>query len=433
MISQKRALKITAIFIMKILFLYLIAAPFFLNIAEKPLNLDENSYLRSTRYFKLFFIDRDLNHPLWAHFRSYDQPPIAKYIYGFSVLVMGYAEAYPVLANLKEWVIEKDYAWNKKNGRVASGEIGYMLRYIGAVCGFAMCLLLYWIGRTVFNRRVGVLAAFLVAYNPIMVKYTKEVTSNPILNLFLLVGVVLLIKYEQAFRAQKKKQIFGYAGCLGFLVAIATATKFNGGLIFIWFVLFSIALLIELCVFRRLKKPVEWRASVRLLAGSFFIVVTIGIVCFYLPNPRLYNDPVGKTIHMLAHRFRKAAQQQQLPEQSAIVSWRKKTVFSYNRCLANDFFLRDNRPPKVPIKASLFFLGFGFLLYKEVLHIKKKQKCSARIIILIWVSATIVGTMAWLPLDWFFYYMPMIPCILIIVAYMCDVLYCCIKKEYKKA
>lgn len=427
--------KKTIIICAKIIFICVIAYPFFTNISENTLNGDENSYLRSTRYFKLFFLERNFGHSLWQNIRAYDQPPIAKYIFGAGLLVMGEAHMYPLLAQLKDWNYEEDYDWNVKHGRVAPHYVGYLVRYVGALFGFATCLLLYWIGACAFNREVGVIAALLLAYNPLMLLCSKRITANPIINFFLLVGLVAIFLYEKNYRQQKKNRMIVCAGAIGLFVALATATKLNGGIILICFTCFTVYAIVENVLLRigsTEDKLEHIKRNNARLVKNFILVIVVGATFFVLPNPYLYNNPLEKTFHMVDYRMRRAQKQQQLPSSAhqAITTWDNKIRLGYKRCLLNDFIgLKDVKD--VPVTAVLFFLGICMLLYSEVRYIKECHQSSPRVIIVIWTFCTIVGTLAWLPLDWHFYYLPMIPCVLLMVAHSMDCLCCFIIKKTK--
>jgi len=417
-------LKKSIVIIAKVLFLCILAIPFFTNIAEQTLNGDENAYLRGSRYFKLFFLDRDYAHPLWQNVRAYDQPPIGKYIYGLGILLTGNKDSYSILARLKDWNYEEDYEWNAAHGRVAPLSVGYQIRYIAALFGYATCLLLYWIVSYVFNKRTGVISALLLAYNPLMLMCSKRIMTNSLINCFLLAGVVVLLLYERALREHKKKHILGLACVMGAIIAIATGTKLNGGLVLIYFVIFCIMVVIE-CVVSLITRThftvTKAKQRVITMCTSLLLMLFVGGALFILPNPYLYDDPVGGTVHMIDYRMHKAEKLQTYPEHTAIETCSEKVGFAADRCLVNEFtLLRDYT--HFPFEAILFFIGIALFLYTTIKDFKKNRMVSPRSIIIIWIIATIVGTLAWLPLDWHFYYLPIIPCVVCMIAYAIDLI-----------
>ena len=48
---------------------------------------DENDWLRSSKYFKLLFIDKDIHNEQWKEYLGYIHPPVGKYIMGLALFI----------------------------------------------------------------------------------------------------------------------------------------------------------------------------------------------------------------------------------------------------------------------------------------------------------------------------------------------------------
>ena len=116
---------------------------------------DESYWLISSKYFKLFFIDKDLHDKQWGKMFT---PPVGSYIIGLALSIAGYGDKIEELGKMKRWDSLRDYKWNLDHGRDASPKILYVARLAIALFGSLTCLLIYWIGRKIFDVKVGIIA-----------------------------------------------------------------------------------------------------------------------------------------------------------------------------------------------------------------------------------------------------------------------------------
>ncbi len=92
--------------------------PFLKEIRSKPFFGDEYSWLKSSIYFKLFFIDKDISNRRWRSWHAYDQPPFGKYIIGLMLYVAGSMSTNTGIA--PHWVITSAVAIKVKDGVITS-------------------------------------------------------------------------------------------------------------------------------------------------------------------------------------------------------------------------------------------------------------------------------------------------------------------------
>lgn len=92
-----------------------------------------------------------------------------------------------------------------------------------------------------------------------------------------------------------------------------------------------------------------------------------------------------------------------------------RTLFPGNYVILGNFF-------KIPIDFALFLLGLMMLLYTEAKYLLMNLRLSLKSIIIIWTFITFVGIIAWIPLDWPRYYLPVTLCIVIVIGFCLDTL-----------
>jgi len=67
--------------------------------------------------------------------------------------------------------------------------------------------------------------------------------------------------------------------------------------------------------------------------------------------------------------------------------------------------------------AAFFLLGFVALAAEEVSRLADGKTPTPRLAVMTWLIATIVGVWLWIPLEWDRYYLPLIPCVCLLVAH----------------
>jgi mannosyltransferase len=127
--------------------------------------------------------------------------------FGDMVHAIPHSEATPYLYYVLAW------PWARLFG---SGEVG--LRSLSALAGTATVIAAYGAGASLVSRRVGLIAAALVAVNPFLIWYSQEARSYALVTLFVSVG---LWNFGRAL-AGKPRAVAGWA----LLSALALATHY---------------------------------------------------------------------------------------------------------------------------------------------------------------------------------------------------------------
>jgi hypothetical protein len=413
--------EIAIVLILSIIILF----PFLYNLESRSFHGDENLWLRATTYFKLFFINKDIHNKHWRAWPAIDQPPIGKYVIGFSLLLAGYRSRLDEVALMEKWAFSKDYNWNVLHGRMPPKEILLVGRYTMAIIGSLACLLLYCLGRMTFNIGVGAIAAILLAFNPLMLRFSQRVMTDAPLIFFLIANTLLIMFFYNFILKHKSRKSLLISGLIGLTIALATGTKLNGGITGIVFLAFCFYLIIikvwqyksstdiPLSVLAILNKDYQ----VKIILISLLISISTSIFVFVALNPFLYHKPIKGSLDMIKSRAESVKVQQKEAPRSAITSIGQKFYFVIRRTLLPGTYGTLNAILKIPIDFILFLVGLFILIYKEGRNLLNYRRPSNGSILIFWTIITFILIMAWIPLDWNRYYLPIVPCITMVTGY----------------
>ena len=137
-------------------------------------------------------------------------------------------------------------------------------RLIIACFGAATIPLVYMIGRRLFNRWTGVLAAALVALSPVHVYYSKLIRPDVQMSFLTLAAFWFCLKILE------RPTLLSYV-MAGFLIGLGTATKYPAIVVALVIVLAHI-----------LSKPQQWSDHAKLLASGLASVVGLFVGSPYL-------------------------------------------------------------------------------------------------------------------------------------------------------
>lgn len=133
-------------------------------------------------------------------------------------------------------------AWILSIGILVSKLFGWTelfgARFINVIFGTANLVLTYLIGKKLFNKDVGVIAAALLAITPIVIAMDATAYLDTILTFFILFGIYVMLLFTE--QGQRKYLLFS-----GILFGLAILTKFYAAAIFallvIWLIYFIFA------------------------------------------------------------------------------------------------------------------------------------------------------------------------------------------------
>jgi mannosyltransferase len=131
--------------------------------------------------------------------------------FGHAMDAVGFSESAPPLYYALAWI------WTQVFG---TGEIG--LRSLSAAAGVATIPVAYFIGRELRGARTGLLAAALVAVNPMLLWYSQEARAYALLGLFCALSLLFCVReLENDGRDEKRDSVLW-----GVFSALALATHY---------------------------------------------------------------------------------------------------------------------------------------------------------------------------------------------------------------
>ncbi|MFL5898567.1 MAG: glycosyltransferase family 39 protein [Solirubrobacterales bacterium] len=131
--------------------------------------------------------------------------------FGHAMDAVGFSESAPPLYYALAWV------WTQATGTGVWG-----LRSLSALAGVLTIPVAYLVGRELRGRRVGVLAAALVAVNPMLLWYSQEARAYALLALFCAVSLYYCVRALQEERPHARRNLVLW----GVFSALALATHY---------------------------------------------------------------------------------------------------------------------------------------------------------------------------------------------------------------
>ena len=143
-------------------------------------------------------------------------------------------------------------------GWVHFGVAAWWVRLLSAAMGVAVIPVVYWIGREIFSRRAGMLAAFLLAINLFHIRYSQEARS------YSLLVFLVALSFWSFFRCLKQANLW-WTICYVLSSALALYAHFFAALALV-------AQLVSLVVI-----PKAWRPSGSRQFARISVVIVLGL------------------------------------------------------------------------------------------------------------------------------------------------------------
>jgi len=221
--------------VLLIIALFLVALSFRLwDLNATGVTWDERVYFRAGSHYVRALLNLNFDPKIWAE--NAEVPPVAKYIYGAANLLF------------------------------AKGEDYTASRILSAIMAALTCIIVYLVGKEFFKKRVGILAALILAFLPPFVAHGKIAAIESPLALFFTLTVYFFL---QGIKTGNQRKYFLSAIVCG----VALATKFTSLLLFILvFLIFLLAKKRELLRKKEIAVPL---AVIFFPALSFLTLVAL--------------------------------------------------------------------------------------------------------------------------------------------------------------
>lgn len=278
----------------------LAAAAFGFRLSEEPEFPDEWAYV-SQAYFAALLAEPD--NPLWLEYPAYDLPPLPKYAIGLALGVQGYKP--PSAHSARQWYT-RDITL-----RFGDRVMLTAARWPSVLFGVVGCLSLYALGSLALDRRVGFLAAALLALDPLYRMHARRAMSDVPAEALVLACLAVALWGWRALLSGRGR---GGAGLLAYLVAgvlggLAVLSKLTGGL--------SLMVLAAWVALAIALPGVSWARKAR-ITGATAMAGALAFATFLALNPFLWSNPapplptsiqtiadrglLGRTAQVIEHR-----------------------------------------------------------------------------------------------------------------------------------
>lgn len=316
---------------------------------------------------------------------GYMNPCLPKLVWGGTLVAAGHSQASPRAFQ----VFHRDdpAAGQRAQAALLPAE-PLARRVVLALCALS-AVLLFFCARELVPGRAGLLAgtlAFAVWFATPLVQATSNyLRTDHFMLPFCLAGLLVALRRPRATLAS--------GALLGLACGLAVSSKFNGGLLCA-----ATAAWMALAVRR---DPAQWKRA----ALALGLAALLTLACFYALNPRLWGEPLVGVQDMLGR---------------------------WDKLLA---YFQDELAPRtgvavarsLPERATLFFrtlAGGGFVLGYAGLALaaaglallawRAAKGCSHAQATLAFAVIFVLGTIAWLPLDWERFYLTATPALVLL-------------------
>jgi 4-amino-4-deoxy-L-arabinose transferase-like glycosyltransferase len=185
--------------------------------------MDEAAFL-SQAYFGDLFLAGDRDNPLWLEYPAYDLPPLPKYLINVSLRL----HRQPRPGRL--WAMR----WYENPGEARHVTLAnlHAARIPSVLMGALGCVAVFAVGVQCGDRRIGALAAFFMAINPLYCLHARRAMADvPTEALVLATAAIGLAVWMSDRRVRMNRLRFaGGAVAVGTLAGLAVLAKLNGGL-----------------------------------------------------------------------------------------------------------------------------------------------------------------------------------------------------------
>lgn len=374
------------------LFLFiLIFFQLFPKIENHPFHEDEETYLRQTKFFGLFFIKKDFKSPDWQEFLSLEQPPLAKYLFGFVNYLAFGKNYYP------ESSVFQEAGWHNYTHQVlpSSFKINVWLktpRLASSFLSFCTCLILFFTIKTIAGFSAGFIATILLVKNQLFYLASRWAIPDASLLFFLILAFSLTLQFQEKLAKKNFKACLIYAALIGMASGLAAGFKENGSMAILFFLLYLFFCFLKL----KIAKAVLFLSALLSISFSLFFFIFL--------NPPSYKQPLFYLRQMVKLQKQIAVSQQKQYPESALLnpSQRLKAVFSQILSPKAPF---ANFSLFSPLHLDLLFFLTGFI---NLVRLKSNKNTLLRL----WFFQgffVFCCLIFYLPLSWDRYFLPLLP------------------------
>lgn len=254
---------------------------------DQAFTVDESRWIATSRYFWITFIDRDPFGPAWQpNYLVYTHPPVARYLIGFGLWLQGW---HPDQLNGRYDSLQSR-AYNQRAGNIPDLDLLWAARRVTLVFAVASVVLLYVVGRILGGPLAGLSAAAFALVNPLLTTVWTRALAESIVAAFGLLALALALHALPRVGTAGTRAWLPLA--LGAALALAAATKLNGGLGALGLAAFGIVQQAQ--ALARTHRTIGLRSWVDVGLSAAIVFVAV--------NPLLYVSPAERIVGLIQHR-----------------------------------------------------------------------------------------------------------------------------------
>lgn len=405
---------------------------------------DESFWIRSAYFFKLFFVDRDFYNTAWKSWSGYNHPQIGKYLIGMGFFLTGQKDKIGQLPLEPWWDFEKKYDWNLTHLKMPSCKELYISKMIMVLFASLTCTLVFYISTKICGIMSGILSVIFLIFNYYITFVATRVILDSPLNFFITLNILLLILFHEAFSKNNIMLAIFLAILIGFNASLAAGIKLGGVLTLLICIAYFLLILnsyffnFKLLLRNKLLNLQVLKIRLSLLFISVVLIGVISTTIFYLSNPSLYRQPI-KNVNIIADHsiniklpfsyyeklnlFSRENPESNISRDYQSIffdSFKGVNLYLLKRTFTFPTFINIGyyQSGKFSLLIFiLFLLGLFGIIKKEVILFKKNYAFSDAIVVVIWFFITYAIIAAYIRVDWYRYYIPLIISTAIFIGY----------------
>ncbi|HCM38294.1 MAG: Glycosyl transferase family 39 [Candidatus Gottesmanbacteria bacterium GW2011_GWB1_43_11] len=276
--------------------------------------------------------------------------------------------------------------------------------------GISSLILIYFIGRRLFNSTIGFFTALLTLFNPLFQQSTNRAMPDSLLLLLMLFCVLLMT--QQLSREQNIFTTFQplTAGLWGVLFGMAISTKTYGILTFFLFLVLSVLFNLKLL----LKPKWKYKAIYTRIVGNFLATTGVMVGIVYALNPVFWASFSAFT-HWFSdwQLFQVGLQKYSISinQNIALLTPVERFIDIWNAFILPGQW---NTILLLPLISAIVFLIGLFCLCLFMAQEKRSKQSTS--FLLVWFGVLFSSFLLYIPFKFERYYLPLVPVITMITA-----------------
>lgn len=400
-----------------------------------PFQEDEHEFIRRGKYFELF-INGDFKNPLWQGYESYDQPKLPEYFYGLALHLHGNKDIskYLQVVDFEQRILgAKTEKWWIKYSRRVQINIDSLpvsiqeklrpivqARKVTVIFSFGSLIIIFLIAFQIRGWLMGVISLVLLWLHPLFQLTSKRAMAEAPFLFFLLLGLFFSFWFLDSLYKSQAKRLLLFSLLIGLVSGLATASKLNGGMVLIYFLLLFLLIFLFTTFYflQDIRSNLSSKGKIgSTLSVSVAIIFFLSFLSFVFLNPFTWSNPWKKSLFMISHRITTAKYQQMTFSEDALRSIDRRIIAVFKEVFLPSGDWHIFKTKNFPLDLTLFLIGFVFLIRSFYRNFSQNKKLDRSFLILLWTIVIFTCVMIYIPLNWDRYYLPLVPCIVIVQAY----------------